>query len=478
MTPYVDEVEVGISRRDDFAGTELSRSPETSMAAMAAQQKALTEARFVVAARFRRDWMEIRTRINRLCDNSGFAAEALYVKPMSKTPDQWKDFTKREQLLHGDEVGWPTGFSIRFVEAAIFEAGNIDIPISVVWEDAEVRRTLVGVMDLQSNVAYWRTITIKKVVERRYVKQGQETLGQRVNANGQLVHLVPATDAEVDQAEAAAVSKAIRTLGEKLLPPQYKIEWKERVWKTIENAVMNDPEAELKKIIDAFADKRVDPNQLGEFLGHPVAQSTPAETLKLRGIYMAISAGVASWADVMAGPPKEGDKPSAVQKTIADKIEEAKKKAVEESKKRAASRTASGQPQGQENTSKEETKEEKSAVESGKAAEAPPVKPSASQSAPQGSSEAQHPVESKSAPAVQESLHGSGPVEIPTYTVDNLPVDDLRVGDECYYRGKHLRVVGEAGEPPAWKSIGLAPEAKAEESKGRPRRRPDALDFK
>jgi hypothetical protein len=470
MTPREfgrDETEVGLTRREDFGGTELSRSPETSMAAMAAQQKALVEARFVVAARYlRRDWMQVRVGINRLCENPGFAAEALYVKPMSKTPDEWQKWSKRDKLLNAPE-DWPTGFSIRFVEAAIFEAKNIDVTQNVIWEDAEVRRTTVCVMDLESNVAYSRTITTKKVVERRYVKQGQETLGQRVNTNGQIVHLIEATDAEVNQLEAAAVSKAIRTLGEKLLPPQDKIEWKDRIWATLEKQAAEDPDGERKKLIDAFAEKRIDPKHLAEYLGHPVEQSTPAEIIKLRGIYMVIAEGVASWADVMAGPPAEGEKPTPIALKIKESIDRQQKKAE-------APKAAPQAIPEQAKPAAESAKQENGSA---------PASP-AGQTAPAQSAPATQPAETEKQPEAakaQETAKAepaqAGPKSIPTYTSDNLPTDDLKEGEECYYNGKHIRaVVPEPGEAPTWKRIGEAPGADKPKSKGKDRN-PGALDF-
>ena len=77
------EHETGVSVRQEFGSTEIMRGAETAMAAMAAQSKALVEARFVVAMRNPRRWANIRISVNNLCKDPGFAAEALYVKPLN-----------------------------------------------------------------------------------------------------------------------------------------------------------------------------------------------------------------------------------------------------------------------------------------------------------------------------------------------------------------------------------------------------------
>jgi hypothetical protein len=90
--------EAGVSVHHEFAGTEITRTAETAMAAVQAQQKAMIEARFIVALRRERKWDDIRVRILNLCKSTAFAEEALYVKPIARTPDEWKGWTKQERL--------------------------------------------------------------------------------------------------------------------------------------------------------------------------------------------------------------------------------------------------------------------------------------------------------------------------------------------------------------------------------------------
>ena len=201
--------------------------------------------------------------------------------------------------------------------------------------------------------------------------------------------VIAANDADVTQLEAAAVSKAIRTLGEKLLPPHSKAEWKDRIWATLENAAAKDPDAELKKILEAFALRRIMPRDLEDFLGHPVALTTPAEIVKLRGVFMAISEGVASWADVVSGPPAEGEKPTAGQAALLEKIREQQAKVRKPEKLPSqpteADKDAAVDAQKAENGQKpaaEQPKPEETAATAPAVAKEPSAEPSASVTPP------------------------------------------------------------------------------------------------
>jgi hypothetical protein len=169
----------------------------------------------------------------------------------------------------------------------------------LVWEDDDKRITQITVTDLERNSSYSRTITTVKTVERRTLKKGQTPIGIRENSWGDQIYILPATDDEVAQKEAAAVSKAIRTLGEKLLPPHHKAEWRRQIEATIASKAAQDPEAAKKELLDAFFKIGIPPSAIEQYLGHPVAALTPLEYVEMRGVYVAVAAGEATWADAM-----------------------------------------------------------------------------------------------------------------------------------------------------------------------------------
>lgn len=290
--------ESGVAVRSEFGVTEVVRQAEVMQAALMAQQKALIEARFIVAYRQRRRWDEVRIAVNRMCQDPEFAAEALYVKPISRTPEGWNTLSKRDQLRSAPD-NWPQGFSVRFIEAALFECGNFDCPAVVVWEDDEKRITQVSVIDLERNSAYHRTVVTPKTIERRNLKKGEEALSERINSFGETIFILPATPDQVASSEASGVSKALRTLGERLLRPDYKREWRARCEAAIMDAAAKDPEGEKKRILDGFSEKGVMPSAVEAYMEKSLIGLTPAEILQLRKIYTAIANGECSWKDVM-----------------------------------------------------------------------------------------------------------------------------------------------------------------------------------
>ena len=311
----------GIGVRHEFGVTEVVRQAELQQSALMAQQKALIEARFLVAYRNRRQWPEIRINVNRLCDDPDFAAEALYVKPIAATPRDWSKMSKREQLQSAPET-WPQGFSIRFVETVLFECGNFDAPAVVIWEDEQKRITQVSVIDLERNSAYHRTVVTEKTVERKKLADGQEAVATRTNSWGDTIYLVAATTDQVALAEASGVSKAIRTLGERLLRPDLKREWRLRCERAIMDKAAKDPEGEKKKILDSFAEKGVRPSAIETYLEKPISGAQPADILELRKIYQALASGECTWKDVIEakfGAEEEISKPAGALRLKLEK---------------------------------------------------------------------------------------------------------------------------------------------------------------
>lgn len=341
------------------------RSGETSMTAASAQVKAMVESRLTVANHLGRNWPQIRNSVLKLCKDPEFASEALYTKPVGgDIPDGFSTMSKRDQLLSAP-AKWPRGLSIRFIEAALAEAGHYDTPTVVLWEDEEKRITQVTVWDLVKNNAYHRTIVISKTTEKRKLrtdKKGnilQPYISSRINSYGETVYIVPATNDEVDTREAALVSKAIRTLGERLLPAGLKREWETECERTIRNQDAIDPEAKMKTLLDGFNGVGVQPVDIEEFLGHSVTSIQPAEITKLRGIFVAITNGVAVWADVLSlvRAERENDpnyKPTTAEVKLAESIRSARERTpnppaetAEQSAARKAAQMAEQSTQGQ-----------------------------------------------------------------------------------------------------------------------------------
>lgn len=252
---------------------------ETSSSAVAAQAKALVEARFLVAINRPRNWDGVRVRLLQACKRPGFAETAMYQKPVG-----------REKI---------TGPSIRFVEEALRACTNVLAESTVVYDDDEKRIIRVTVTDLEANLSYPQDVVIAKTIERKQPQKGAEIIRARANSKGETVYIIRATDDDMITKQAALVSKAIRTCGLRCLPSDIVEEAVAQVQETIRTGDSKDPTAARKRVADLFYAQGVMPEDLEKFLGHPLGQTTPAELGQLRLMHQALKEGEATWAAFM-----------------------------------------------------------------------------------------------------------------------------------------------------------------------------------
>jgi hypothetical protein len=295
---------------------------ETASASAAALARAGVEARYIMAMRQPRNIDSVRLKILDACKRTSFAEAARYAKPIG-----------------GSKVEGP---SIRFAEEAARALGNLQIEGAVVHEDQERRIVRITVTDLEANLTYPSDIVVAKQVERSRVKDGQQVLGQRLNSKGMTVFIVEATEDELLVKQAALTSKAVRTAVLRLLPGDILDEAMDQCIATLRKQDEQDPTAARKKLTDAFHGVGVRPEDLELYLGHQLAQCTPAELQDLRQVYAALKEGEATWQKVMetrnGGAPAKDDAPPAVSKR-SSKLDAIKGAAVTEAPAQAAPAT-------------------------------------------------------------------------------------------------------------------------------------------
>ena len=135
-----------------------------------------------------------------------------------------------------------------------------------------------------------------------------------------------ATDDDILNKQNALISKAVRTLGLRLLPGDILEECMDAVIETQRSKDAVDPDAAKRKIFDSFGTVGVQVKDLQEYLGHPGETLTPKELTDLRGLYSALKDGETSWREIMdskaaadAAPPKN---PLFAKKTDAKVAEQ------------------------------------------------------------------------------------------------------------------------------------------------------------
>lgn len=286
-----------VATMNEFNNAIVPTGIETASSAVAAQAKAMIEARYIMAIRRPRDMDVVRERMLKECKRPSFAAVARYQKPIGR-----------------DQSKWPTGPSIRFAESAIRNMTNITVEVMTVYDDREKRIVRVTVTDLEANVPYFQDVTITKTIERRNAKDGDTVLRTRTNSYGDTLYILEATDDDIINKQQALISKAMRTIGLRLIPGDIVDECMEAVIETQRNADAQDPDAAKRRLFDAFGQLGVHANQLKEYLGHDASTLSPKEMADLRALYASIRDGEATWRDVMenkdtsaqpAGAPKK-----------------------------------------------------------------------------------------------------------------------------------------------------------------------------
>lgn len=297
------------TRREGFGERSITTTAETNQAALTAQAQAAVNARFVMALQRPRSWDEVRVRLLKECERPGFAEVARYLKPI------------------GDGVEGP---SIRFAEACLRYAGNLDAEVTTTFEDRNVRRLHVRVIDFETNASYSSDITIEKTVERRNIKD-RVVVAERKNSKGQVVYIVEATEDELLNKQNAMISKAVRTLVLRVIPGDIVDEGQRKCRETLENRDAKDPTEARRKVVDAFAEVGVYPRDLEAFFGHALDALQPNEIAQLRKVYATIRDGESTWADHVSAKAGGDAKPKGAA-DIEAKLREQPADAGEEPK--------------------------------------------------------------------------------------------------------------------------------------------------
>lgn len=262
-----------ISRRG-FDGTSLATEGVATQA-LIAKATADIQARWLMALRNPRDMAEVRQKIMLECKRPGFADAAIYEVP--RGTDKIK------------------GLSIRFAEVALRCLGNASCEAQTLYDSDSERIIRITATDFETNATWSRDITVKKTVERKFLKKGQRAIRDRINSAGDRIYIVEATDDDVATKEAALISKASRTAILRLIPGHLQDEAFALCEKTYADKAAKDPEAEKNQMLDAFAGQNIMPSAIAEWLGHAIELTTPAELVELRKLFGALRDGEVTW---------------------------------------------------------------------------------------------------------------------------------------------------------------------------------------
>lgn len=260
---------------------------ESASSAIAAQSKAMVESRYIMAMRNPRNMDAVRQELLKECRRPSFAhnKSAYYIKPIGQGVE---------------------GLGIRFVEVALRCMKNVLVETTMIFEDEikEVHR--VSVTDLEANITYPLDVRVSKTVERSKPNGDGSYLSVRKNSYGRDVFTLLGTDDDLLNKRGALISKAIRTIGLRIIPGDLCDEAEEIIKAIRLDAAAQDPDAARRKLVDAFAEIGVTATDLTGYLGHDIGKCSPAQIVTLRGIYGAIRDGEATWQTVMTNKAEQG----------------------------------------------------------------------------------------------------------------------------------------------------------------------------
>lgn len=274
---------------------ENNSSNNPAIVAAAETARAKIQAAYSMALHRPRNEFEARDKILASCKNLEFAEES------------WFKIDNKGE-----------GFTIRFAEAALRAMRNTYSDQQTVYEDEHIRRIKVMLIDLETNTAYSKEVSISKTIERK-TNRPADFVRERKNSHGKTVYVLRASDDEVEIKTASVISKAIRTEALRLIPPDIKAEAKKQIFLTIKSGDA-DPKNATKRLLDSFSSIGVPPEEVQRYMGKQQLSSiSESQKNDLRGLYVAIKEGHTTWADVMA-QKEDADPPKDFQKTDAEAV--------------------------------------------------------------------------------------------------------------------------------------------------------------
>lgn len=253
---------------------------ESASTFAAAAAKATVESRYVMAMRNPRNWDQVRTDMLKECRRPSFA----------RNKSTWY----RKPIGQGVE-----GFGIRFAEMAARCLRNLMVESVLLFEDEtkEVHRIIVT--DLENNNTFPEDYKVSKTVERSKPRDDGSYVSVRTNSSGKATYTVIAEDEDLLNKRGALKSKAMRNVLLRIVPGDLLDECKAIIMSVRKDSAAADPDAERKALVDDFASVGVTATMLVEYLGHDIAQCSPAQLVELRDLFSAIAEGEASWKQAM-----------------------------------------------------------------------------------------------------------------------------------------------------------------------------------
>lgn len=238
-------------------------SSELAPAAAAAEKQFEIQSAIILAKRFPRDEDKAFEKLMRACGRTSFAEDAEY------------SFPRGGQMVKGP--------SVNLAREAARIWGNVRYGITITRDDQSSRQIQGWAWDLETNTKPSAEDDFRKLIFRKgkgWIEPDERDLRELTNRRGAIL---------------------IRNAILQILPKDLIEDALSKCRETLRSNAAQDPDAARKKILLAFSELNINPEMLAAYLGHPVAQSSPAEIADLRAVYKSISDGNTTWGDYVNG---------------------------------------------------------------------------------------------------------------------------------------------------------------------------------
>lgn len=245
----------------------------------AAMMRAVHEVQgaIIVAQRFPRNEDNAYQALMRSCQRTSFAEKVEYSYPRGKKKDEatgkWVD-----NIVSGP--------SVYLSREMIRLWGNSQVGTEIIRDDEDTRHIRSFAWDCQTNFRRFAESTFRKIVQRK----------NKATGNTEWVRPDERDLRELSNKQSAITE---RNSSLQILPYDFVEDARIMARDTLAKGASQDPEGTRKRLLLGFGGLNVTADQLEEYLGHPVAQCSPATLVELRKLYVAINDGQTTWAEIM-----------------------------------------------------------------------------------------------------------------------------------------------------------------------------------
>lgn len=271
------QIETNQSLTRRFDGVEMAHNNAATQA-LIAKETATIQARWIMAVKMPRSMANVRALVLKEMERPGFPEIAIYRVPRA-----------------GNTI---KGLTIRTAEVMMRCMGNMSCDAQTLFDSPTERVIRVTAVDYEVNASWSRDITIKKTIERKFLKPGTRAISSRINSSGEQVFLIEAGDDDFRTKEAAEISKAARTAILRIIPGHIQDEAFDKCDNLFEKKIATNPDEYKNKVCDSFATLNVMPSELERCLGHGLDTASPAEISMLQNLFAAIRGGDGVWAEM------------------------------------------------------------------------------------------------------------------------------------------------------------------------------------